>query len=93
MYNANTKLLKVDYFASCKFLYKLLLTNKYENIMIYNEYMTNGIGYTYDKDRMCIIKHYHLTKIIPQLKEGEILVPKKVGWDPSTLKKFAYYRK
>jgi hypothetical protein len=93
MYNANAKLLKVDYFASCKFLYKLLLTNNYDNIMIYNEYMTNGIGYTYDKDRMCIIKHYHLTKIIPQLKEGEILVPKKVGWDPSTLKKFAYYRK
>lgn len=93
IYNMSVKLLKVDYFAPCKFLYTCLLTKKYDNIFIYNEYIANGIGYTYDKDRMCLVKHYPVTKIIPQLSEDTVLVPTRVGWSSSILKKFAYYKK
>lgn len=93
MYNSNNKLLSIDYHTPGKFLYELINKNKYDNIFLYKEYMNNGIGYSYDKDRMCIITHYPIIKTIPKLKEGEKLVPFKVGWSSSTLKKFAYFKK
>lgn len=94
MYDNNKKVLDLDknYFASGKFLYSLISTNKYENIFLYNELMVDGVGYTYDKDRMCVVKHYPITKIIPKLDSNQ-LKPHKVGWTPATLKKIAYYKK
>jgi mannosyltransferase OCH1-like enzyme len=93
LYNINPNTLNLVYFTPGKFLYDLLNQTKYENILLYNEYMNNGIGYTYDKNRMCIIKHYPVTKIIPIINKGETLIPTKVGWTFETLKKFAYFKK
>jgi len=94
MYTMNKRLLDFDnnYFASGRLLYTLVTTSKYENIYLYNEVMVKGIGYTYDKDRMCLITHYPITKIIPNLDSNQ-LKPYKVGWTPATLKKFAYFKK
>ena len=91
MYNINTKSLDLDYHKPGKFLYNLINNNKYDNIYLYNEYMNNGIGFSYNEDRMCIIKHYPIKKIIPKVKD-EKLIPFKIGWTPSTLKKFCYFR-
>jgi mannosyltransferase OCH1-like enzyme len=93
MYNIKPDILKKNYFASGKFLYELISKNKYDNIHLYNEYMNMGVGFTYDKNRMCIIRHYHITKVIPKIKEDEKLIPKKIGWTSTSLKKFAYYKK
>jgi len=93
MYNANHKLLSTNYHTPGKFLYDLINKNKYDNIFLYREYMNSGVGYTYNNDRVCVIIHYPITKVIPKLKDGDKLVPFKIGWTPSILKKIAYFKK
>ena len=86
IYSVNNTELEKKYLIICENLYDIITKNKYDNIKLYQEYITyNGITCptgtvnTLDDKNNIILTHYQLTKVIPNIKrQNEILQPIKV---------------